>query len=330
MKSINKKAKIILLVILLLTVAVTASVFGYRTLFKEDESGEEDERRTLVLYSSLKSQQLEEIEKYFEAIYPEIDLVCYSAGSGSVIQSVVNEVRTGERKCDLIWCAEPHGYMELIENNMLSKIEVDYPDLPRFENIDNPYMAIARLIKVSIAVNTNIYNDENCPESFEELQNCIDLALADPYSSGSSLYTVSELASLYGWEYFKKLKENGTKIVNGSSATVFQVMEGNAGVTIAPDYIVTSAVSRGGQMKIIKPEDGVIMIPSPIAVVNGTKNMEDALTFINYILSDDGQRMLYSVDITPSRGEYSENTTSIFSLPSQSEVLMKFDEIFLN
>lgn len=330
MKDINKRPKIIFLALLLAVIIVFIVVIGYLTLFKEDKSEIEDERRPLVLYSSLKSLQLEAIERYFETLYPEIDLICYSKGSGNVIQSVENEVRTGERKCDLIWCAEPHGYLELIENNMLSPIDVDYPDLPVFKDIDNSYMAIARLIKVSIAVNTNMYNDNDVPNSFENLLECKDLVLADPYSSGSSLYTISYLSSIYGWDYFRKLKENNIKIINGSSATVYHVMTGNAGVTISPDYIVNSALSLGGQIKSITPEDGHIMIPSPIAVVNGTDNMNDALTFINYILSDDGQRMLYSIDITPSRGEYSENTTTIFSLPSQSEALMKFDEIFLD
>lgn len=330
MKNVNKRTRIFALSTLLVVIVVVFFVVFYPALFKEDESEEPDERRPLVLYSSLKSLQLESIEKYFEALYPEIDLVTYSSGSGSVIQSVENEVRTGERKCDIVWCAEPHGYIELMENNMLAPINIDYPDLPKFENIDNSYMAIARFIKVSIDVNTTIYNDDDAPGSFIDLLECTDLALADPYSSGSALYTVSYLASLYGWDYLEKLKDNGLEIVNGSSATVYQVKEGNAGVTVAPDYIVKNAFSLGGQIKSIDPEEGSIMIPSPIAVVNGTENMEDALTFINYILSDDGQRMLYSIDITPSRGKYSENTTSVFVIPSQNEALMKFDEIFLN
>ena len=40
------------------------------------------------------------------------------------------------------------------------------------------------------------------------------------------------------------------------------------------------------------PEQDQVVARYPIAVVSGTKNTELARTFVNYVLSDEGQRLL--------------------------------------
>ncbi len=331
MKGINRKLLIVTAVItgtavLALVILLVMYFLAFRT--PEEESGAE--KRKLTLYSSLKTGQLEKIESYYELIRPDVDLVFYSSGSSSLIQLVEEENRMENVECDVLWCAEPYGYLSLIEKDILSPLDLSsYPDLPHFVFDGEECMAAARLISIGLAVNTALYG-EDAPRTFHSLVECDDVIIPDPYSSGSSLYTVTVLAEEYGWAYFSALKENGAEVVNGSSASLYRVCEGKGGVTIAPEYLVLSAENMGKSVRYISPEDISITIPSPIAVINGCGNPADAMDFVSFILSDSGQAFLYSIDIIPSRGEYSTSDVLLYSIPDEKDTVFCFDRIFVD
>lgn len=331
MKEISRKNAVVISVLsAFLIIAALVIFFLILPVFTSNGETGENRKRTLTLYSSLKSAQLEKIEKYFERLYPEIDLVFYSSGTGSIIQLVEEENRNGEAVCDVIWCAEPYGYLSLIGKGILAPMDLSsYPDLPLFETGGGNMMAPARLINVGIAVNTTIYDDENAPRSFLDLKECSDAVIPDPYSSGTSLYTVTVLAVEYGWSYFSDLMENGATVVNGSSASLYAVGTGQYGVTIAPEYLVLSMEAMGMPLKYIAPSDITVTIPSPIALVSGCPNPSDAETFISFILSDSGQAFLYSIDIMPSRGSYASPGTMTFHIPDEENTIPSFDRIFV-
>lgn len=331
MKEISRrKAVVISVLAAFLIIAALVLFFFILPVFTSHRENEESGKRTLTLYSSLKSAQLEKIESYFERLYPEIDLVFYSSGTGNIIQLLEEANRNGERGCDVIWCAEPYGYLSLIEKGILAPMNLSsYPDLPLFDAGGGNMMAPARLINVGIAVNTTIYDDENAPRSFLDLRECSSLVIPDPYSSGTSLYTVTVLAKEYGWSYFSDLKENGAAVVNGSSASLYAVGTGRYGVTIAPEYLVLSMEAMGMPLKYIAPSDITVTIPSPLASVSGCPNPGDAETFISFILSDSGQAFLYSIDIMPSRGSYASPGTLLFHIPDEENTISSFDRIFI-
>ena len=331
MKGTNRKSLIIISVIsgAVVLAGVILLVLYFLALKTPKEENTVSKRR-VTLYSSLKTSQLEKIESHYEKINPDIDLVFYSSGSSSLIQLVEEENRMGNAVCDVLWCAEPYGYLSLIEKKILMPLDLPaYPDLPHFDTDGEECMAVARLISVGLAVNTSVYG-ENAPRTFAELQECSDVVIPDPYSSGSSLYTVTVLAEEYGWAYFTALRENGAEVVNGSSASLYRVCDGNGGVTIAPEYLVLSAENMGKSVRYISPEDISITIPSPIAVINGCANPGDAMDFVSFILSDSGQALLYSIDIVPSRGEYSTCDVSVFHVPDEENTLSSFDAVFLD
>ncbi len=330
MKEISRKKAVVISVLAAFLIIAALVLFLFiLPVFTSNRENEESGKRTLTLYSSLKSAQLEKIENHFERLYPEIDLVFYSSGTGNIIQLVEAADRNGEAGCDVIWCAEPYGYLSLIEKGILAPMDLSsYPDLPLFETGGN-MMAPARLINVGIAVNTTIYDDWNAPRSFLDLAECSSLVIPDPYSSGTSLYTVTVLAEKYGWSYFSELKENGAAVVNGSSASLYAVGTGRYGVTIAPEYLVLSMEAMGMPLKYITPSDITVTIPSPLALVNGCANPRDAETFISFILSDSGQAFLYSIDIMPSRGSYASPGTLTFHIPDEENTLSSFDRIFI-
>ena len=62
---------------------------------------------------------------------------------------------------------------------------------------------------------------------------------------------------------------------------------------------VRVAKAKGSPVDIIYPSDGAIPITEPVAVVAGTKNLDTAKAFVDYVLSPDGQALVVSQNYLP-------------------------------
>jgi len=60
---------------------------------------------------------------------------------------------------------------------------------------------------------------------------------------------------------------------------------------------------KGSPIGFLWPQEGCVMVPSPIGIVAGTKNMEGAKTFLRYSLSREGQREFVKAGFIPVRGD---------------------------
>ena len=67
---------------------------------------------------------------------------------------------------------------------------------------------------------------------------------------------------------------------------------GELTVGIVLDYMIRGAKAKGSPVDYIWPEEGTVMIPSPIAIFNTSQNPEAAQVFVDYALSQDGQKTL--------------------------------------
>ena len=114
------------------------------------------------------------------------------------------------------------------------------------------------------------------------------------------------------------------------------------GITI--DFTVRKLLKEnpGAPIDYIYPEDGVVMVPSPIAIFKSSRYIEGAMVFVRYILSKKGQTLLRDLGgFVPVRLDVSppERITSITQLrviPSdkdgirrhKDEIISKFIDIY--
>lgn len=49
------------------------------------------------------------------------------------------------------------------------------------------------------------------------------------------------------------------------------------------------------------PEDGAVLVPSPIAIVKDSQNVEAAKSFIDFVLSREGQELMSAQGVAPVR-----------------------------
>lgn len=128
--------------------------------------------------------------------------------------------------------------------------------------------------------------------------------MPNPMLSGTAYVAVGALADKYGWEYFDKLKANGIRVEEGNSAIQNKLLTGEyAAAMILEENILKLANTKNEPLKVSYPEDGVVMVPSPIAIFNTTKNPEGAKALVDWWLSKEGQEAVVKGWMHSVRGD---------------------------
>jgi iron(III) transport system substrate-binding protein len=130
------------------------------------------------------------------------------------------------------------------------------------------------------------------------------VTMPDPSSSGSAYGLVSGLVAskAYGWGFFHKLKANGT-IVPGANAQALNPVMQNAKAAVfgGVDYISLGARKKGEAIDIIYPTSGTVLEARPAMILKTARNPGGAKKFIDYLLSDEGQKLAANVYLLPAR-----------------------------
>ncbi|AEV29167.1 ABC-type Fe3+ transport system, periplasmic component [Sphaerochaeta pleomorpha str. Grapes] len=295
------------------------------------------EKRKVVLYTSMQENQLDLIKREFEDTFPDIELSYFHAGSGKIFTKISAEMQSDSLEADLLWIADPLSYDRLIEEHMIEPYKSIYcEDIP-LQFKDMQYLLTpTRLLVMVFAYNTHLLEKSAIPQSWAELPGFKGLILSDPVSSGSSLTSLKMLVENpeFGWSYLEKLKQGGTQLCSGSGATAYQVGEGKALLAVIPDNVALMAKQLGQSIDFVYPQDTTIAWASPIALLAKGNHKKEAKIFIDFMLSDEGQRILYSAGVSPIRGPLApkiplQETVTKESEISKNEFMIHFDNIFL-
>ncbi len=262
----------------------------------------------IMLYTSVPTEIMTAIADAFMAENPTIEVEVFRSGTGTIQTKIAAEAEGGNLQADVIWVAEFSYYETLKKQGLLAQIFPEEADaLP--DNFKDPedYYYAGRLINMVIAYNTYELTPETAPQSWTDLTDSKwydNFVIPNPEYSGAAVAAVGALSINYGWEYFEDLRKNETVVVRGNSDVAQKVAAGEFPIGMTLDYIARGLRENGSPIDIVYPKDGTIAIPSPVAVMKGTDNMEAAMVFINYILSEKGQKALVELgSLVPIRSD---------------------------
>jgi iron(III) transport system substrate-binding protein len=260
------------------------------------------DKQKLVVYTSMKESLIGKLRDAFVQKNPDIEFDYYSAGAGKLMAKLAAERESGTVVVDVLWTSEIPDFYQLKDQGMLEPYVSE-----EAKNIVSPvkdpdgYFTPARLGTLGIAYNTKAVAE--APRSWQDM---LDqrfkgaFGIANPALSGTAYVSISMLVSTFGWEFIEKLKANGSKMGQGSGQVVDDTASGDLKACIGVDYITTEKIQKGANLGLVFPEE-MLVIPSPVAIVKGTKNLSAAKKFVDYLLSKEGQVLIASSGTLPIR-----------------------------
>ncbi|MDQ7857383.1 MAG: extracellular solute-binding protein [Armatimonadota bacterium] len=126
------------------------------------------------------------------------------------------------------------------------------------------------------------------------------LVISAPSRSGTTHLTVETILQGYGWqrgwELLLRMGGSMGAITERSFGVPEAVIAGQYGIGIVIDFFGLSAIASGQPVDFVYPSVTSI-VPANVAIIRNAPNPEGARRFINYLLSDDGQRLLFRPEI---------------------------------
>ena len=124
--------------------------------------------------------------------------------------------------------------------------------------------------------------------------------IANPALSGTSYMSIQLLVDKFGWEYIENVHKNGARMGKGSGQVIDDTASGDLLACIGVDYIVNDKIKKGADLALVYPPE-MLVIPSPAAIFKGTANLEAAKKFVDFLLSEEGQKILAEQGTLPVR-----------------------------
>ncbi|MDY6029286.1 MAG: ABC transporter substrate-binding protein [Acidaminococcaceae bacterium] len=308
--------------VLMLVMMVTMLLAGCGGEEKKAAAPAADNSKKLIIYTSMKESLIKGIVDGFKKQNPGIDVDYQSAGAGKLMAKIAAERQSGQILADVIWTSEVPDFYKMRSEGILEiyKSPVLSETVNPFKDYDGSFHA-ARLGTLGIIINTDKIKD--APAQWSDILKPEfngKFGIANPALSGTSYMSVALLEKQFGWKFFEDVKANGGRIGKGSGQVIDDTASGELSASLAVDYITNDKIKKGAHLKMCYPPE-LLVVPSPVAIFKGTKKLDPAKKFVDYLLSKEAQTLVAEQGTIPVREDV--KMPEKFMLPSPKEALQK-------
>jgi iron(III) transport system substrate-binding protein len=284
----------------LLVLAVAAQAL-FAAAGKDGGSAPARASTELTLYYSHAADWTDPIIKEFQdKTGVHVNLV--GAGTGELVSRIRAEKENP--LADVLWGGNPDSYdviLDLLE--VYRPQEADAADPATYD--PGHHWHGTSIDPMVVIYNPKLVAPADAPKGWGDLLNPKFkgmIAHADPARSGSAFMAlIIQLETMggdndKGWQYMRDFVANlNGKLIGSSSGTFKGVADG--------EYMVGITYEEGGlkyqaaeaDLKVVYPVEGSSKVPSPVAIIKGAKNLENAKKFVDFCLSKDVQTYLGTV-----------------------------------
>lgn len=259
----------------------------------------------LHFYTSQPDEDAQRLVQAFNEKYPDVKVYTFRSGTEEVIAKIKAEQEGGNIQADVLLVADAVTFESLKnENLLLSYRSKEADQIPeKFVDGDGMYTG-TKVMATVLAYNTN--KVKNAPDSWLALTESGSKGnsiMPSPFYSGAAAYNLGIFVrqETFGWDFYKKLKGNEMAVAQGNGAVLKSVASGEKSYGVIVDYLAARAKKEGSPMELVYPKEGVPVITEPIAIMKGTKNEEAAKAFVDFVLSEEGQKLAAELGYTPIR-----------------------------
>jgi iron(III) transport system substrate-binding protein len=205
-------------------------------------------------------------------------------------------------QADVFWSNEPVRTLVLKSRGVLAPYRSPSADgiPPTLLDPEGYWAGFSARIRV-IAYNTKLVKPDEAPRSVFDLADPKwrgQVAIADP-RFGSTSFHVAALYTTAGDQtmddFFRRLKANGVRVVDGNSVVRDLVGRGEVRVGLTDTDDVNVAIEDGQPMAMVLPDAaglGVPVMPNMVSLIAGGPHPEEGRRLIDYLLSADVEREL--------------------------------------
>ncbi len=219
-----------------------------------------------------------------------------------LVQRIIRESQAGRPRADVFWSSELFNTILLARMDLLDPYDspqaADIP--PRFRDQARRWTALAVRARV-LGYDPHATPESQLPARWEELAEASVAkrsAIANPLF-GTTRGHVASMFVLWGPDraksFLTRLRDAGTQVVDGNSATVRAVIGGRAAFAWTDTDDVFAARGSGASMGLHYPDmggGGTLLIPCSVAVLRGGPNPTTAKSLADFLVSAVVERML--------------------------------------
>lgn len=258
----------------------------------------------LVLYTSQPDKDAAQTVATFTKLHPGVQVDIFRSGTTEVMSRLAAEISAGAPKADVLLIADAVSMEALKRDGRLYAYTEAKVDGFRPGTFDpgKTYFG-SKLITTGIAYHTSA---KLKPTSWADLTRPEyrgQISMPSPLYSGAAAIMLSGVSarSDLGWAFFEKLKESGAQAVRGNGAVLKSVASGERAFGVLVDFMAYGAKAKGSPIDFVIPAEGAPAVTEPVAILKTTANLPAAKAFVDFILSDEGQRLAVSQGYVPAK-----------------------------
>lgn len=265
----------------------------------------------LVVVTSFPKELFEGYKKAFEAAHPGVKMIVNQKQTNAGV-TYLRETRA-KPDADVFWASSVDAFLTLKQDGLLDRVTLpreiaaripekigDFP----IHDPDGSYFGFA-VSGYGLMWNTRYLQANRLPAP-KEWVDLTDpryhghLVMSAPSRSGTTHLTVEVILQAYGWqkgwEILLAAGGNMGTITERSFGAPEAVISGQSGIGVVIDFFGLSAIASGQPVDFAYPALTAV-VPASVAKVKNGPNPENAAKFIQYLLSDAGQQLLFSPEI---------------------------------
>jgi iron(III) transport system substrate-binding protein len=283
--------------------ALAVAVVGCGLVACQSSSQSEQTQRTVTIYVSTDRVFSEPVLREYEkrtgvrvnAVYDTEE----TKSTGLANRLIAEQARP---QADVFWSNEPVRTLVLKSRGVLAAYRSPSADgIPSvLVDPEGHWTGFSARIRV-IAYNTKLVKAAEAPQSVFDLADPKwrgQVAMADP-RFGSTSFHVAALYAMAGDEkmddFFRRLKANGVKVVDGNSVVRDLVVRGDVKVGLTDTDDVNVAIEDNQPIAMILPDAaglGVPVMPNMVSLIANGPHPDEGRRLIDYLLSADVERQL--------------------------------------
>lgn len=244
------------------------------------------------------------IERAFEASNPEYDLEVLNKSTSSGVK-FLEETATSNTS-DVFWASAPDAFEVLKSNGLLAQVALQSEGIPEkigaypMNDADGTYFGFAasgygimwneRYLKAHDLEPAKEWSDLTKAEYFGHV------GMSAPSRSGTTHLTVETLLQGEGWDegwsQWKWMAGNFRTVTERSFGVPDGVNTGNFGLGIVIDFFGFSSRASGFPVDFAYPTV-TALVPANVGVIKNAPNHDGAVSFVEFLLSPEGQKVLF-------------------------------------